>query len=263
MKVSKLIAALVLIASVSSTHAAIVYTTSGNVINENFDTLDSSGTNGVAWANDSTLPGWSLFNSLGNAPPTYNSNNGGSNAGAFYSFGTTGTSERALGGTASGGAYFGSPLSGAVAGWIAVAIENNTGGALSDFTVSFDGEQWRNGGNANAQTMVLEYGFGATFGTVASWTAPGGNFDWASVVNSATAAAVDGNAAGLVANRGGTVSNLTWNQGDTLWIRWIENNDTGNDHGLGIDNFSFSATPEPATMGLLAIGALVALRRRR
>ncbi len=263
MKVTSFIAGLILIAVISPARAAISYTTSGNVVNENFDSLDSSGTNGIAWANDSTLPGWSLFNSTGAAVPTYNSNNGGTNAGAFYSFGTTGSGERALGGTASGGAYFGSPPSGALAGWITVAINNNTGGALTDFTVGFDGEQWRNGGNATAQTMVLEYGFGPSFGTVGSWTAPGGNFDWTSVVNTTTAAAVDGNVAGLVPGRGGSVGGQTWNNGDTLWIRWIENNDVGNDHGLGIDNFSFSATPEPATIGLLAIGALAMNRRRR
>jgi hypothetical protein len=28
--------------------------------------------------------------------------------------------------------------------------------------------------------------------------------------------------------------------GDTLWIRWVEKNDMGNDHGMAIDNFSFS-----------------------
>jgi len=263
MKVTKLIAAITVLMAVSVSVAAPVnYSTPGNVITENFDSLANAGTL-IAWTNDSTLPAWSLYNSLGNAVATYNSGNGGSNAGAFYSFGTVDTTERALGGTASGGAYFGSPGSGALAGWITVAINNNTGGTLSDFTVGFDGEQWRNGGNTAAQTMVLEYGFGATFGTVGSWTAPGGNFDWSSVVNSSTAAAVDGNAAGLVAGKGGTINNLTWNQGDTLWIRWIENNDIGNDHGMGIDNFSFSATPEPTSLGLLAFGAMVALRRRR
>lgn len=264
MKVANLLAALVLIASVSSAQAAINYTTSGNVINENFDSLANTGTN-IPWTNNSTLPAWSLFTYTGVDIASYNSGTGNSGTGNFYSFGATADTERALGGVASGNVYFGTPApaSGALAGWIAVAINNNTGGGLTDFTVGFDGEQWRNGGNASAQTMVLEYGFGATFGTVASWTAPGGNFDWASVVNTATAAAVDGNGAGLVANRGGTISNLTWNQGETLWIRWIENNDIGNDHGLGIDNFSFSATPEPATVGLLALGALALVRRRR
>lgn len=249
-------------AAALATAAGAQVSYSGGTISENFDTLASTGT-GNAWANDSTLPGWFLFNSVNAVPATYNAGNGGSNAGAFYSFGTTDATERAFGGTASGGTYFGSPASGAVAGWIAFGATNNGSGALTEFTVGFDGEQWRNGGNTSAQTMVLEYGFGATFDTVASWTAPGGAFDFTSPVVGSTAAAVDGNVAGLVGGLGGTVSSLTWNVGDTLWVRWIENNDAGNDHGLGIDNFSFSAVPAPGAAALLGLGGLMVARRRR
>ena len=116
--------------------------------------------------------------------------------------------------------------------------------------------------------MVLEYGFGSTFSTVSSWTAPGGNFDWSSPVVGSTAAALDGNVAGLVPGKGGTISNLTWPAGGTLWLRWIENNDVGNDHGLAIDDFSFSTVaaavvPEPASLlvwggiGLLGVGLAI------
>ena len=161
---------------------------------------------------------------------------------------------------ASGGAYFGSPASGAVAGWIATSLQNNTGSALDGFSLSFEGEQWRNGGNASAQSMVMQYGFGSTFGGVSSWSTPSGSFDWSSAVNSTTAAPVDGNAAGRVASLGGTIS-TAWNPGDTLWLRWIERNDVGNDHGLAIDNFQFTAgqavpseVPLPPAMALMAAG---------
>jgi hypothetical protein len=33
---------------------------------------------------------------------------------------------------------------------------------------------------------------------------------------------------------------LGWNAGDTLWLRWVERNDAGNDHGLAIDNFELA-----------------------
>ena len=71
-----------------------------------------------------------------------------------------------------------------------------------------------------------------------------------------TAAAVPGNSAGLVAGIGGTV-NTSWAAGDTLWIRWADLNDTGNDHGLAVDNFSFAvaAVPEPGAWALLLAGA--------
>jgi len=247
-------------------HATISYTTSGGSISQNFDSLTQS-TSATAWVNDSTLAGWSMFNQTGAAVPTYLGGTGSVNTGSFYSFGVAGVNpvgDRALGGVASGGAYFGSPASGAVAGWWAVAITNNTGSTLTDFTVGFDGEQWRNGGNTSAQTMVMEYGYGATFGAVGSWTAPGAAYNFVSPIVGSTAAALDGNApANRTAGLGGTVSAQTWNPGATLWIRWIDNNDAGNDHGMGIDNWGFSAVPAPGAIALFGMGGLVATRRRR
>lgn len=88
---------------------------------QSFNTLITSGTN-QAWTNDSTLPGWFLFNKNLAAISTYSASDGSSHTGSFYSFGTGTNIDRALGGTASGGAYFGTPASGAPAGWIAVAF---------------------------------------------------------------------------------------------------------------------------------------------
>jgi hypothetical protein len=232
-------------------------------VGQNFDSLASGGTNN-AWSNDVTLPGWSLFNKDFVAITTYNAGIGDSNVGNFYSFGGSASSERALGGVASGGAYFGSPASGAVAGWMALSLVNNTGQSLSQATLSYSGEQWRNGGNANTQMMNVEYGIGPTFQTVSSWTAAPAGFSFSSPVTGATATAVDGNGAGRVAGLGGTIP-LTWSNGDVLWFRWIENNDTGNDHGLALDDFSFvSNVPEPSVS--LLVGAALAspfIRRRR
>jgi len=256
-----------LLVAMSSAHAAVNFT---GTYSQNFDTLATTGASN-AWTNDTTLFGWSLFRqpAPGTAITTYGADTGSSNSGNFYSYGSGGSSDRAIGGLGSAGTYFGSPFSTAVAGWIAVALQNTSGAAFSDFTVGFSGEQWRNGGNTSAQTMVLQYGFGNSFSAV-TWTAPGAAFNWSSVVNTATAAAVDGNVAGLVTGVGGTV-NTTWNANDTLWIRWTENNDSGNDHGLAIDNFSLSATavaavPEPETYAMLLAGlGLIgfAARRRR
>jgi len=246
--------------------AAISIATPSSTYSQNFDSLTTS-TTASTWTNDSTLSGWSLFSSTGVAVPTIVGGDGASNTGSFYSFGSsTGSTERALGGTASGGAYFGSPASGAVAGYIAVAFNNSSGAAYNSFTVGFDGEQWRNGGNTTAQAMVLQYGFGATFGTVASWTAPGSAFNWTSPVATATAAAVNGNTSGLVSNVGGTVT-TSWAAGQTLWVRWVENNDVANDHGLAIDNFSLSVTavPEADTWAMLlaGLGLIGFIGRRR
>jgi predicted extracellular nuclease/phosphodiesterase/alkaline phosphatase D-like protein len=229
---------------------------------QNFDGLASSGANN-AWSNDGTLPGWHLFRQPSASPvaiTSYNADTGAANSGNFLSYGSSGSGDRGLGGLASGGAYFGSPASGSVAGWFALALSNATAAPITNLAIAFNGEQWRNGGNATAQTMVLEYGYGANFGDVATWTAPGGNFNWSSPLATATAAAVDGNNAGRVGNLGGTL-NLgasPWAASTTLWLRWIENNDAGNDHGLAIDDLSISL-PVPPAQPEVAIQALDAV----
>jgi hypothetical protein len=254
-----------------SAQGALSITDLSFTYSQNFDSLANTGT-GNAFANNSTLPGWSLLRqpAPGTAIASYNAGTGSSNAGAIYSFGATGSTDRALGGVASGGAVFGSPSAGSVAAWIAVAFINNTTNGLASITVGFDGEQWRDGGAATPtiQTMVMQWGIGDTFDAVTAWTNPGGNFDWSSPVaaNTGTGAAVDGNSLGLVSGRGGTISGLALDVGDTLWIRWVENNDFGNDHGLAIDNFqvtALTAVPEPTTALLGALGVLGLLRRRR
>ena len=260
---SKLLVAAAALVAAASAQATVSVSSSAFTYGQTFDSLSASGATN-AWVNDSTLAGWSLFISSGAAAPTYGTT--ASATGGFFAFGNS--SDRALGGTGSGGSYFGSPASNSLAGWIAVAFTNNSGGSLNSFTLGFDGEQWRNGGNASAQTMKLEYGFGATMAAVSNWTAPGGSFDWASPVVGSTAGAVVGNTVGLVANRGGTVS-TNWAAGDTLWVRWVEFNDSGNDHSLAIDNVTFSVTaaavPEPSTYAMLlaGLGAVGFLARRR
>lgn len=246
MSLANLALAMGAFSSVSTLHAAISFM--GGSYAETFDSLPNSGTAATTWANDSTLPGWSLFRrpSPGTPLSLITPGTGSSNAGAFYSFGVSGDSDRALGGVGSGGNYWGNPGTATVAGWMAVALTNSTGSSVNEVTVAFDGEQWRDA-NTAAQTMVMEYGVGASFDTVA-WTAPGGAFDFVSpqVANSL---AINGNeASNRIAGVGGVIGGLPWGIGETLWIRWIENNDAGNDHGLAIDNFSLTAgTIQPPT----------------
>ena len=245
--------------------AQINIATPATTYSESFDGLLATGATNT-WTNNSTVAGWSAFTYTNLPIATYAAGNGSGTTGAIYSFGTD--AERALGGLASANTYWGTPgpVAGTVAGYIALALVNGSAVAYDSFTIGFRGEQWRNGGNITAQTMVLEFGFGASFTAVTTWTAPGGNFNWVSPVATATAAIIDGNTTGLVAGKGGTVS-TNWAPGSTLWVRWIENNDLSNDHGLAIDNVSFSVTavPEPTTYALLlaGLGVVLFLARRR
>lgn len=246
--------------------AVLAYDTPFSVVSQDFNSLASTGTS-QSWTNASTLgAGWYLFRQPAASPvalTTIGVDNGGLSSGQFGSYGSTGSEERALGGLGSGGAYFANPSTGAVAGWIAFAVQNTAGHPLGGFNVGYDGEQWRTSNRAT-QTMVFEYGFGATFDAVTSWVAPGGTFDFTSPVASETAAAVNGNVAGLAAGLGGFV-NTVIPKDATLWLRWVERNDSGNDHLLAIDNFTFSAIPEPTAAlfgSLVACGLGLTVARR-
>ena len=220
--------------------------------NQDFNSLAASGT-ANAWENDKTILGWHLFRQPASTPiaiTAYNADTGASNSGSFYSYGSVDNSDRALGGLASGGTYFGAPASAAVAGWITLSLKNQSSSNISSLTIGFSGEQWRNGGNAETQSMLMEYGYGTNFSDVTTWNKPGSSFkNFTSPIANTTAAAVDGNSAGKVSSLGGNLD-LTatpWTPGSNLWLRWIDNNDASNDHGLAIDDVSIttSTTPTP------------------
>ncbi len=274
-----------IVAWAAEAKATLSYATPGATYTQDFNSLGSSPINNpYTWSNNGTIEGWYLYRATTGGPPYngtpvavdfYEANDGTSTLGKFYSYGSVSSpSDRALGSLGAGTFAGVTSNFGQQAGWIAAGITNNTGGTLPQFTVGFNGEQWRDAGNdpndVNVfQTMVFQYGFGDTFSAVV-WSTPGGNFDWTSLVNTTIGAAVDGNSAGLAAGRGGTITNLTWTTGQTLWLRWIELNDQAFDHGLAIDDFSFSAgvaaVPEPTSFlfgGLVTgvIGIAVGCRK--
>lgn len=272
MTTRKLLAIALLPLTVSTAQAAIRIDSASFAYTENFNSLSAAiGQN--FWANETTLPGWSLFNSLGQWPTTYRAENGNQDIGSFSSYGGNPSgafsTERALGGIAGANTYFGSPSVGAVAGWIAVAFVNNTGAALDSLTLSYAGEQWRYSAGP-AQALNLEIGKGSTFATVATWMAPGAGFNFVSPRSGPPGAGgIDGNADGRVTGLGGTQA-VQWNAGEVLWIRWSLVNSAGSKQGLAIDDLTLTVTaapavPEPGTWALMLGGvtALGALARRR
>lgn len=217
--------------------AQVSLTTLGVAATQNFDTLATTGT-ANAWADNSTLPGWySQFVATPTNPTTYRADAGTSNTGAIYSYGTGTATERSFGSVASGTP--GNILN-------AIRLVNNTGATIGSLDLSLIGEQWRNGGNAAAQQLDFQYQVAAA-GTITDANTPStgwtdfNSLDFVSPIVGATAAALDGNAA---ANRTALAASLTVtvNAGEEIWLRWLDINDTGNDHGLSIDDFS--VTPQ-------------------
>lgn len=192
---------------------------------QNFDTLANSGTSGA-------LPdGWFLSESGANANATYTAGNGSDNAGDTYSFGATGSAERALGGLQSGSLI---PTFGA-------AFTNNTGTTITSVTISYTGEQWRLGtAGRGADRIDFQYSTDATSLTSGTWT-DHNPLDFSSPVTTGTVGALDGNAAANRTTISGTIIGLNIPNGTTLWIRWTDFNASGSDDGLAVDEFSLIA----------------------
>lgn len=196
---------------------------------EDFDGLASAGT-GNSWTDNSTITGWY------SSRTTYNAGTGSSNTGSLYSFGSTSSGERALGSVCSNG-------TGAI--YYGVRFINNTGTAINSFTVEYSGEQWRNGGNTAQQNLNFSFQKDATSLTSGTWT-PVSQLDFTGPIASSTAGELNGN---LPANRVTLQHTIVVNLaiGEEIWLRWEDPNDSGNDHGLSIDDFSISSIVLPVT----------------
>ncbi len=254
----------VLLAAVAlavTARAHISYTVPGLIYAESFDSLPSAPNNGTnSWVDNVTLPGWYLVNALTNTPIDIGITRGDTTTGRFYSFGLISDTDRALGGIGSGGAYFGGPASGALAGYWGVKIQNNTGLALTEFDVEYTIEQWRDA-NTSSQPLVVEWAIDPPGWIGTGWNAGAST---PSPVNFGANAWLDGNhPTNRVTGVTFSATGLSWTPGQMLWIRFRELNDVGNDHGLAIDDFSFKAVPEPAVGGLLLSAAVMLLLRRR
>src|SRR4051794_14652569 len=123
-----------------------------------------------------------------------------------------------------------------------------TGGELLSFGITNDSQ--------------LSYTDGTGFHTLASGESRGSVFSWKVDFN-----ATAGTYSASVVNPalGGfstTFSGALEGSGTTVGSFFAENSSTGNNNNVIFDNPTFSV-PEPASMGLLAIGALAGLRRRR
>jgi hypothetical protein len=226
----------------------ISYTTLGSNYSQNFDALPNSGTfsfssNGpleILNANGfgGNVSGWYVQRYSGSSSNIlWNYDDGGSNTGAAYSYGTALASDRALGSLASGAR---SHRYGAL-------ITNNTGSTINKFTLTFYTEQWRRGGNLGGNTNAFEYKINATGIDDASGFLAVTSLDMVTPNTGASGGANDGN---LPANRTlvtYTVGALNWPDGQVLAIRWSDQNETGNDDGLALDDLVFSADVQVIT----------------
>jgi autotransporter-associated beta strand protein len=261
----------------NAAQAVFDYNTVGGSYTQNFDSLPSTPTNTNiqtatfthGWQDDTStvagdhvsIPDWYLYHDASQAEGGTNGHQrlrfstGNNNTGSFYSFGVAGTNpvtDRALGNITSstiGTSYYG------------VRLRNTTGVALSTFTLQYAGEQWRDA-DTTAQTVTFSYAvtdstptdvgiFNATSnagGIPSANITSVASLNFTSLKNTSTAGvAIDGNAAANRSVISATLLGLSWAPGQDIWLRWTDIDHTNSDHGMAIDDLSFSANVMPTS----------------
>lgn len=193
--------------------------------NENFDGLAQTG-------NSSTTPtAWTRAEGGSAANTIYTANNGGSTTGDTYSYGATGSSDRAMGGLRTG----------TLAPTIGAYFRNDTAATLNSLQIAYTGEEWRLGtaGRAIPDRLDFQYSTNATSLTTGTWTDVDA-LDFSTPVNT-TVGSKDGNNAANRTAISNTINGLSIAPGATFWIRWNDFDATGADDGLAVDDFSITA----------------------
>ncbi|GAB3990763.1 hypothetical protein GCM10028807_18530 [Spirosoma daeguense] len=208
---------------------AVSLTTLGSAYTQNFDTM--SNTDGST-TNNLTITGWFMTESGGGARDNeqYAVGTGSSNFGDTYSFGASGSTERALGGLRSGTLI---PIFGA-------AFTNNTGATINSLQIAYNGEQWRLGTETAGRIdrLNFEYSTNATDLNTGTW-APIADLDFVASVTAGVGAKNGNDAANRIA-LSTTINNQSIANGATFWIRWTDVDASGADDGLAVDDFSLT-----------------------
>jgi hypothetical protein len=217
-------------------NGAINLTVSGGVPNpapvtvtQDFNTLVNSGTSTVLPA------GWFISESGTNANATYGVSTGSNTAGDTYSLGSTGSTDRALGGLRTGSLI---PTFGA-------SFTNTTGSVVNTLAINYTGEQWRLAVLGRQDRLDFQYSVNATSLTSGTWTDVNA-LDFSSP-NTSGSTTLDGNLAANRTNLSATISGLNIPNGATFWIRWTDFDVSGSDDALGVDDFSITMSNSTIT----------------
>lgn len=217
-------------------------TTIGSAYTQNFDTLSNTA---GSTTNNLTITGWFMTETGGGARDNeqYAVDTGASATGDTYSYGSTASTDRALGGLRSGTLV---PVFGA-------CFTNNTGTTVNTLDIAYTGEEWRLGTEARTDQINFEYSTNATSLTTGTWTGVAAlNFV---TPNTVTTGAKDGNTAGNRTSLSSSIPSLSIANGATFWIRWTDTDASNSDDGLAVDDFSLM--PEIALAAAAQVGGRV------
>ena len=198
----------------------------GKTYFQDFDSLASSGTS-------SFVPlGWVFAESGTNANTTYTAGTGSGTTGDTYSFGSSGSTERA----------FGTLRSSSLITIFGASFSNSTGVTIKSLLISCAGEQWRCGATGRLDRLDFQYSTDATGLTDGTWI----DFDLLdfSSPDTATKGPLNGNDPANRDSVSSTISGLSIADGSTFWIRWKDFDAASYDDGLAVDNFSLTPLAE-------------------
>lgn len=196
---------------------------------QDFNTLANSDSSNV-------LPsGWALYETGSYANTYYSANDGGNNKGDTYSFGASGSSERAFGGLQSS----------SLVPRIGAGFTNNTGTTLTSITITYTGEYWRCGTAGRLDTIKLQLSTDATSLNSGTWIYYP-NLFFITPSDTFSTGAKNGNSSPYRTNISYTISGLNIANGANFWIRWIDANASGADDGMAVDDFSMTVPSVPS-----------------
>lgn len=250
--------------------AQVSYT--GGVYGQNFDTLPQDGWPAASLTGRGPHPlgpafgvpgldGWQGANFDGSANATEFKAHNGSLAGSagrgILSLGADGDSDRALGALSTSNQI----------NTFGVVLRNDTADLLDEMTIVYTGEQWRRGNVSSPNTLYFSYGFDSEIRDITPNNPltpfPALNFVAPNTQGAPTEVPIDGNDPANQTFFNVTISGLSWLPGTTLVLQWTAEDITGQDDGLAIDNFRFSAAvPSPGAAALGLIGLALTRRRR-
>ena len=220
-------------------YSQVSLTSLNTAYTQNFDGLANSGTNNSTTLNG-TLAGWYIVESGTNGNTTYAADTGTENTGDTYSYGSSGSTERALGSIASSN----------LLSKYGAQFKNDTGNIIDQLEISYVGEEWRFDparGTTIKDQIAFEYSTDATSLTTGTWTAVTALL-YETTNLTGTVGTRNGNDAAYRTSLSNTITGLNISAGQTFWVRFSDINISGTDDGLAVDDFSL--TPINSTLSV-------------
>ncbi|MEM6331990.1 MAG: hypothetical protein AAF823_01475 [Planctomycetota bacterium] len=248
-------ASLIATALAASSSAAVVLTGDEQTYTQNFDSLADDGDGGfiTSWTDDTTIAGWFVdginpgFDAPGTTLAMATSPSGG-----LQHLGTA--TDRALG-------FRNANSSG---DWLkGVQFQNTTGGVANyeEIAVSFTIEKWQDRGQD--EVIQLQYKITVTGGNILN---SGGWIDIDDLTipdDPAGNGNTDGNLTVNQFELSGTLTNIKLAPGRFITFRYLDDNVSGNDNALAIDEVSIAFIPESSSLSPAPADAARAFTQRR